>query len=207
MFKKFLILLIVFSVGLGLGREYLTKTKVQDVQKVEKNTAQVFISEIYDKIKENYWNNISDAELLDLFNLSMDKSGGNTAVIKFENKDKFLELTPKGKKRANGLVLDNIKIVRPQKWDQKWRVVIYDIANDKKDKREILRQKLEHLGFLKLQESVYVFPFDCLQEINLLKRMYYLGQNVQYLIVERIETEIDLLSRFYDRGILTKKMV
>lgn len=91
MFKKFLILLIVFSVGLGLGREYLTKNESQNTQEVEKNTPEVFVSEIYDKIKENYWNNISEAELLDLFKLSMEKAGGSVAVAKFENKDKFLE--------------------------------------------------------------------------------------------------------------------
>jgi len=31
---------------------------------------------VYDKIKENYWNNISDAELLDFFKLSIEKNGG-----------------------------------------------------------------------------------------------------------------------------------
>ncbi|MEK9178575.1 MAG: hypothetical protein AAB801_02230, partial [Patescibacteria group bacterium] len=90
-FGKLLIFLIVFSVGLGLGREYLTKNQSQNIQRVEKNTPKVFFAEIYDKIKENYWNNISDAELLDLFKLSMDRNGGNATVPKFENKDKFLE--------------------------------------------------------------------------------------------------------------------
>lgn len=94
-FGKLLIFLIVFSVGLGLGREYLTKNQSQNTQKVEKNTPKAIISEIYDKIKENYWNNISDAELLDLFKLSIEKNGGNITVTKFEGKDKFLEAVNK----------------------------------------------------------------------------------------------------------------
>lgn len=57
----------------------------------QKNTPKAFIAEIYDKVKENYWNNISDAELLDLFRLSMDKSGANITTAKFENKDRLLE--------------------------------------------------------------------------------------------------------------------
>lgn len=125
----------------------------------------------------------------------------------FDGKDYYLELTPKGKKLIKSYLTQDLEIKKPAKWDKKWRIVIYDITNDKKDRREILRQKLEHLGFLKLQESVYVFPFDCLTEINLLKSMYYLNTNVQYLVVERIETEIDLLSRFYDLDILTKEMM
>lgn len=88
-FTKLLILIIVFTVGLGLGREYLTKNQV--TRQSEKNTPKAFVSEIYDKIKENYWDNISDAQLLDLFKLSMNKNGGNLTVAKLENKEKFLE--------------------------------------------------------------------------------------------------------------------
>ncbi|MDD5147327.1 MAG: S41 family peptidase [Candidatus Daviesbacteria bacterium] len=89
--KTLIILLAVFALGVGVGYRY--------VENNEKNTPKVFtakqearfISEIYDKIKENYWNNISDGELLDLFRLSIDKNGGSTGVAKFENKEKLLE--------------------------------------------------------------------------------------------------------------------
>ena len=56
----------------------------------EKNSPKAFISEIYDKIKENYWDNISDAQLLDLFKLSIDKNGGQLDVARFESKEKML---------------------------------------------------------------------------------------------------------------------
>lgn len=125
----------------------------------------------------------------------------------FDGKEYFLELTPKGKKHLKKYLTQEIEIDRPKNWDKKWRVVIYDIINDKKDRREILREKLEQIGFLQLQESVYVYPFDCLTEINLIKNMYYLVKNVQYLVCERIETEIDLIEKFYDNGILTQKML
>lgn len=88
MFKKFVILLLVFSVGLWAGRQYFTQTKTP--AKIEKNTLQAFVSEVYDKIKENYWNNISDAELLNLFMLSITKNGGNITAGKFDNKDQLL---------------------------------------------------------------------------------------------------------------------
>lgn len=89
-FKKFLLLIIIFALGMGIGYRYVGNTQNKVSINVEKNTSKVFISEVYDKIKENYWNNISDAELLDLFKLSMDKNGGSTDVVKFENKDKLL---------------------------------------------------------------------------------------------------------------------
>ena len=125
----------------------------------------------------------------------------------FDGKDYYLELTQKGKNQLKIYITQDMAIRRPKKWDRKWRLVIYDIANDKRDKRDILRAKLESLGFIKLQESVYVFPFECLIEITLIKQMYYLEPHVQYLVAEGVETEIDLIEKFFDRGILTKSML
>ena len=75
--------------GLGFGSKLVNQnqTKIQQ----DKNTPKAFISEIYDKIKENYWNNISDAELLDFFKLSIEKNGGQILASKFENKEKLLK--------------------------------------------------------------------------------------------------------------------
>src|SRR3989344_5352137 len=90
-FKTILFILIVFSLGVGFGQKFLTNPQSKPQDEIEKNTPKAFVLEIYDKIKENYWNNISDAELLDLFKLSMEKTGVNVTVAKFENKDKLLE--------------------------------------------------------------------------------------------------------------------
>jgi len=125
----------------------------------------------------------------------------------FIGKEEFIELLPKGKEQIKTYVAQDVEITAPEKWDRKWRLVIYDIPNDKKTEREILRQKLENLGFLKLQESVYVFPFDCEKIIDLLKNMYFLRSHVQYIVADRIETEIDLIKKFYDRGTLTDRML
>ena len=125
----------------------------------------------------------------------------------FVGKKEFIELLPKGKEQIKIYIAQDVEITAPEKWDRKWRLVIYDISNDKKTEREILRQKLENLGFLQLQESVYVFPFDCEKIINLLKNMYFLGPHVQYIVADRIETEIDLIKKFYDRGVLTDRIL
>lgn len=100
-FKSLLIFLIIFSLGLLIGYKYFGNTQNKSVTTSEKNTPRAFISEIYDKIKENYWDNISDAQLLDLFKLSIDKNGGVTAVAKFENKDKLLENLGKATESMN----------------------------------------------------------------------------------------------------------
>ena len=75
-FSKLLILLIVFSIGLGFGHSTVSKDKTQNIQTIEKNIPKAFISEVYDKIKDNYWDNISDAQLKDLFKIATQNNGG-----------------------------------------------------------------------------------------------------------------------------------
>ncbi len=91
MFKKLSLFIIIFLIGIALGHYYFSAApKVITEIQVEKNTPKAFISEIYDKIKDNYWDNISDAQLLDLFKTAFDKNGSGVLIVKFDNKDKLL---------------------------------------------------------------------------------------------------------------------
>ncbi len=89
--KNLFLILAIFALGVGIGYKYVANISPKPAINAQKNTPKAFVSEVYDKIRENYWDNISDAQLLDLFKLSMDRNGGNTTVAKFENKDKLLE--------------------------------------------------------------------------------------------------------------------
>ncbi|MDO8686647.1 MAG: CRISPR-associated endonuclease Cas2 [Candidatus Berkelbacteria bacterium] len=125
----------------------------------------------------------------------------------YKDKNCYLELTAKGKKLVKKYLIDELKIKKPKLWDKKWRLVIFDIPNNQKNAREILRNKLETLGFFKLQESVYVYPFECREEVNFLKNQYYLSGYVQYITADNIETEINLIKKFLSRGVLKEKMI
>lgn len=50
-------------------------------------------------------------------------------------------------------------------WDGKWRMVIFDVPEISKNKRDGLRRKLKDLGFAQWQESVYIAPFDIASEL------------------------------------------
>lgn len=45
-------------------------------------------------------------------------------------------------------------------WDKWWRVVAFDIPNKLKGRRTSLREKLKEFGMGKLQESLYITPYD-----------------------------------------------
>lgn len=122
--RNFLLFLVIFSLGVGFGYRYVQYSQSNLQINIEKNTPKAFIakqearfiSEIYDKIKENYWNNISDAELLDLFKLSIDKNGGDSAVAKFENKEKLLnsigkQITAMNDEQKNKFIVSTVTSV------------------------------------------------------------------------------------------------
>jgi len=125
----------------------------------------------------------------------------------FDGKEYFIELSERGKNLLRRNVTEDLTISVPKKWDGKWHIVIFDVPNEKKEKRDVVRYKLKTLGFVELQESVYVFPFDCSCEVRLLKQMYIIEPYVQYIVADRIETEKDLIKIFYDLGILEDNMI
>jgi len=92
--------------------------------------------------------------------------------IQKENHQVYISLTEKGKKKAGWLQIDNLKIFRPKKWDQKWRLIMFDITQLKKTHRDAFRGKLKELGFQPFQKSVWIHPFDCEAEIDLLRKFF-----------------------------------
>jgi len=131
---------------------------------------------IYNKRLKRYPNKkISDT----FYNLKRQK------LIKIQSKNHqiYISLTKEGKNKAGWLQIDNLKIAKPKKWDKKWRVVIFDIAQLKKLHREAFRGKLKELGFYPLQKSVWIHPFDCRDEIELLKDFFGLLEKELRLII------------------------
>lgn len=47
-----------------------------------------------------------------------------------------------------------------EKWDGLWRIVAYDIEESQRDTRDLLRWKLEELGFAMLQRSLWMTPHN-----------------------------------------------
>lgn len=96
------------------------------------------------------------------------------ALITHKGADKILKVkirTKEGKKRADG----------------KWQMIIFDIPENKKRLRELLRDALHFLKYQKLQQSVWVCPYDVLKETEAVLRKYYLDQYVKLFLIEEID--------------------
>jgi DNA-binding transcriptional regulator PaaX len=117
--------------------------------------------------------------------------------VRHEGAQIHISLTNEGKKKAGYMQIDDLKIQRPKKWDGKWRLVIFDINELKRGHREAFRGKLKELGFRLLQKSVWVHPFDCEAEIELLRSFFGLRENdLRLILAERIGNDSQLKEDF-----------
>ncbi len=108
----------------------------------------------------------------------------------------MLYLTASGKKRLEKIERMEFKMKIPQKWDGKWRVLIFDIKEKKRLVRDKIRVTLNYIGFVRLQNSVWVYPYDCEDLITLLKADFGIGREVLYMIVDKIENDKSLRNHF-----------
>ncbi len=121
---------------------------------------------------------------------------GGYIVIRHTTRGKVAELTSKGRKVLSVIDQPNFHLKRPRRWDKKWRVLIFDIKEKKRATRNLLRSTLSHIGFVQLQQSVWVCPYDCEDLITLLKADYRIGTEVLYMIVDRMENDQWLRENF-----------
>ena len=131
-------------------------------------------------------------------------------MIEIYNKDKKREvrLTKKGREKSMKYWFEELKAIKsPKVWDKRWRVIIFDIPNKKKTARDVLRQKFNELGFLKIQKSVYIFPFECRAEIHFLVDCYEIRAYIQYLVVDEIDSDLKILDHFIEQGTLTVNQI
>lgn len=101
----------------------------------------------------------------------------------------FFSITPKGQSVFIKRYIKEIKIAKQPKWDHTWRVVIFDIPIDKNNERDILRDRLKHLGFFQFQKSAFIIPFPCQKELETILEYYGLSNYVTYLETQKISGE------------------
>jgi len=107
-------------------------------------------------------------------------------VISSEQGD-IIKITEKGKRKVLNFNLENIQLEK--KWDGKWRLIIYDVAKERKKERDFLREILKRLNCFQLQKSVYLTPYQCEDEIEYIRQLFGIGDEVKILKVASLENE------------------
>ncbi len=113
---------------------------------------------------------------------------GFVEIVEMNGK-KVARITFKGKDKLDFLDKHNFKLKIPKKWDAHWRVVAFDIKESRSKTRFMLRKTLAQIGFVRLQNSVWLYPYDCEDLVSLLKADFKLGKDALYMIVEKLEND------------------
>lgn len=110
--------------------------------------------------------------------------------IDYRGPQMYITLTEKGVKKAGKYQINDLQIAKPEKWDQKWRILIFDISDNHRNKREALRGKLKQLRLFQLQKSVWVYPFDFQDVVETLREFLGLnGDEMKVIIASEIEND------------------
>lgn len=117
--------------------------------------------------------------------------------ITFEERDgrRYARITEKGKLILQ-LETQKVASTKKRKWDRRWRVVIFDIPERRRKIRVRLRLFMQEYGFVRLQDSVWIYPYDCEDLIALAKANFRIGADVLYMIVEKLEHDSHLREHF-----------
>ncbi|MSU73583.1 hypothetical protein EXS56_00385 [Candidatus Kaiserbacteria bacterium] len=119
--------------------------------------------------------------------------------IRFVEKNgrKHVEITDAGRR---ALALEEARFAKiagmKRRWDGRYRMVIFDIPERRRGVRERLRRLMRECGFLLIQKSVWLSPYDCEELIALIKAELRIGKDVLYVIVDSIENDAWIKKHF-----------
>ena len=170
-------ILLLLSAGVALSLSRTPKQYFKIVKNFPKEWRNIELKRLYRVVREFYNDRLVDYK---------ESEDGAVSIV----------LTKEGIKKSVKFKLDEMKIEIPPKWDGEWRIVIFDIPERFKKAREALRNKLEDLEFIKLQESVFVFPYECEDEIDFIVEVFQIRPFVRFVKAKSFTNEEQLKIKF-----------
>jgi phenylacetic acid degradation operon negative regulatory protein len=107
----------------------------------------------------------------------------------FSGQNEYARLTKDGKKKVHSLKLDNDTTLVDPTWDGKWRIVLLDLPETRKDEREALRYLLKKAGFVCLKNSVWVSPFPYEHLFTNIKKDFELMTELMIFVTDNLDPE------------------
>lgn len=107
-----------------------------------------------------------------------------------------IRLTKKGKELYKIVEVEDIIIPKIDDWDGIWHLVCYDIPEKKKKERNHFQRKLLKSGFWAVQDSLWVYPWNCKEEIAIISQNLGISPYVAYLNTDYLPSQEKLIKRF-----------
>lgn len=100
-----------------------------------------------------------------------------------------LSITSAGRSALGTVIATNRKLLGTRPWDHKWRIATFDIPEKYASLRHKVIGVLKKAGFVKLQHSIWIFPHECEELVQLIKNESKLSEFILYGVLEKIEDE------------------
>ena len=107
-----------------------------------------------------------------------------------------LVLSKEGKQLALTYNIQDMSIKAPARWDDKWRIVMFDVPEPLKKVRDSLRMHFKSMGFYEFQKSVFVHPYPCAKEIEYIIEFYEVRKYVRFIVASDIDNALELRKHF-----------
>ncbi|PID31515.1 hypothetical protein CR983_00640 [Candidatus Saccharibacteria bacterium] len=105
-------------------------------------------------------------------------------------------LTSRGKRRIYDRELATATIPAPAEWDGRWRLIIFDIPTGTSIVRSTFSAQLRRLGLQPLQQSVWVHPYPCRDQVRLIADTHGICEYICYIETHTISTDYALRAQF-----------
>lgn len=171
-------ILLLLGGGLALGLSRTPKVYFRIVRGMVKEWKNINREALHDAIRILYASKLIE---------SQENSDGTVTLV----------LTKTGKEEFLRYNIDTIAIQKPKKWDEIWRLVLFDIPEPKKIGRDVFARKLKQLGFYPLQKSAFIFPYVCEKELDFIIESFDLRPYVRILHVKDTDIDFELKTKFH----------
>lgn len=101
--------------------------------------------------------------------------------------DGYFVLTAQGKAKALRHNIEKMRIARQKKWDGKWRLIMFDVPEEKKPARQAINYALKKIGCTHYQKSVFITPYPCAKEIDIVGEAFDVREYICIVVAESIE--------------------
>jgi hypothetical protein len=108
-------------------------------------------------------------------------------VITKQDKSIKVQLTVKGIHRLQLADIRSNTVPAQQPWDHRWRVVVFDIPARHAESRYLMTSELKRLGFVMLQNSMWLHPYPCFEQISSMVQYANLQPFVTMAEISRID--------------------
>lgn len=149
-------------------------------------------------LEKEDWRSIREAERRRIQEAFKRLRERRLVAIEVRNGKEYLEITEQGKRMLRRFDFESLALPTMKRWNEKWRMVCFDIPEKKRRARHALQSKLTAIGFYPIQRSVFVYPYPCQDEIDYLVSFLELNPFVIYCETNSLGGSEGKVRRFFN---------